>query len=297
MNRIMAIKRQEDHWVVIEDIRIRYWKIGRANKVILLLHGMGCSALEWSENMIHLSNQFTVIAVDMVGFGKSDKPRNFEYSAQSQARIIQKLLMTLGIKNLSLVGNSFGGRVAIELSNLLGKSVQTLTLVASAGAGKDAPRTLRLQTLPVLGPWLCKPNFHNHQLGWRSVFVNQEKISDERIHEKFQDALEKNSQYASRATLQSMLNIFGFKALDQFHKKVRAIKVPTLILWGDSDPMLPVSHAHHFKALIPQAKLIILEKCGHAPQIEHDETFNALLESFVLSHVESKYLNEHHELV
>lgn len=96
----------------------RYLKRGNGREAVLFLHGLGCSSLEWSENVEALARNLTVVAVDLIGFGTSDKPADFDYSARGQARQLIGLMDELGIDQWHLVGNSFGGKVAIEIADI-----------------------------------------------------------------------------------------------------------------------------------------------------------------------------------
>jgi pimeloyl-ACP methyl ester carboxylesterase len=279
----MDLKRQADQWAEVDGHRIRYWKKGHSSSTILLIHGMGCSCLEWSENIDSLANLSTVIAVDMVGFGKSEKPDGYDYSPVNQALTLIKLLGQLNVEEVHLVGNSLGGRVAIEMASILGDGAKSLTLVASAGGASDAPSIMRLQTLPIIGKLLTKPDRVKHQVGWSSVFVDKRQLSQERIDEKFEDSLLPGAQASALATVRSMIDLRGFKRRDieQLHHKIRALNTRVMIVWGDSDPLLPVHHAATFHSLLKNSVVHIFKQCGHAPQIEQADKFNQLLVRFV----------------
>jgi 4,5:9,10-diseco-3-hydroxy-5,9,17-trioxoandrosta-1(10),2-diene-4-oate hydrolase len=261
----------------------RYVKRGHGPETLLLLHGLGCSSLEWSENVGPLSRSMTVIAVDLIGFGASDKPAKFDYSSRGQARQLIALLDELGIERVHLVGNSFGGKVAIDIADMAGERVKSLTLVASAGAGKEAPLPMRISTLPFVGKLLPKPSYPEFRKGWQFVFVDAQKLSEERIRRKYHDAMQPDAQRSHLLTVRSMMNIWGFKRSDlqAMTNKVANIRCKTLIVWGCQDVLLPVAHAHVFKERIQGATLKLFEGCGHAPQIERSEEFNRLLEDFI----------------
>jgi len=279
----MHVNRQADQWAEVDGHRIRYWKKGNASSTILLIHGMGCSCLEWSENIDSLADHATVIAVDMLGFGKSDKPDRYDYSPVNQALTLIKLLKHLHVTAVHLVGNSLGGRVAMEMASILEDKAKSLTLVASAGGASDAPLAMRLQTLPFIGKMLTKPDSVKHQMGWSSVFVDKSRLSQERIDEKFQDSLLPGAQASALATIRSMIDLRGFKRRDieQLHQKIKALDTRVMIIWGDSDPLLPVHHAETFQGLLKKSIVHIFEQCGHAPQIEQSDKFNQLLIRFI----------------
>jgi pimeloyl-ACP methyl ester carboxylesterase len=262
----------------------RYVRAGSASPVVLLIHGMGCSSLEWSENIPHLSAQMTVIAVDLIGFGQSDKPIDFDYSPRSQAKQLMALMDELGIEAFHVVGNSFGGRVAIEMAAQMKDRVQSLTLVASAGGGLEAPRSLRIASIPLLGELLYKPTYANFKKGWQAAFFDPSKLTEDRVLKKYQDCIQPGARRGHLQTLRSMLNIWGFKRKDfkALDEKVKRLQCRTLIVAGAQDVFIPVAHAYHFKNRIAHATLVVYDQCGHAPQIEKSEAFNPLLEDFIL---------------
>jgi pimeloyl-ACP methyl ester carboxylesterase len=268
-----------------EGVVTRYLKRGHGPETLLLMHGLGCSSLEWSENVDSLSRSMTVIAVDLIGFGASDKPAGFDYSSRGQALRLIALMDELGIDRVHLVGNSFGGKVAIDIADIAGERVQSLTLVASAGAGKEAPLPMRISTLPFVDRLLPKPSYPDFRKGWQAAFFDAKKLSEERIRKKYHDAMQPDAQRSHLLTVRSMMNVWGFKKTDlqAMVHKVDNVRCKTLIVWGCQDLLLPVSHAHVFKERIQGATLKLFEGCGHAPQIERSEEFNRLLESFIQS--------------
>jgi pimeloyl-ACP methyl ester carboxylesterase len=267
-------------------VMTRYLKRGDGPQAVLLLHGLGCSSLEWSENVEYLSQRLTVVAVDLIGFGASDKPAGFDYSARGQANQLVALMNELGIDQYHVVGNSFGGKVAIELANIKERCVKSLTLVASAGAGREAPLPLRISTLPWMGLLRPQPLFSDFKKGWQAAFFDTRTLSEDRMRKKYHDALHPDAQRSHRQTLRSMMNIWGFKKSDMqaMACKVANIRCKTLIVWGCQDALLPVAHAQVFKDRIQGATVKLFEGCGHAPQIERAEEFNLMLEQFILSH-------------
>jgi pimeloyl-ACP methyl ester carboxylesterase len=264
----------------------RYLKRGNGPQAVLLLHGLGCSSMEWSENIEYLSQRLTVVAVDLIGFGASDKPAGFDYSARGQAIQLVALMDELGLNQFHVVGNSFGGKVAIEIADIKGICIKSLTLVASAGGGREAPLPLRISTLPLIGLLRPKPSFSEFKKGWQAAFFDVRKLSEDRVRKKYHDSLHSESQRSHRLTLRSMMNLWGFKKSDlqAMACKVENIRCKTLIVWGCQDVFLPVAHAQVFKDRIQGATVKLFEGCGHAPQIERAEEFNLMLGQFILSH-------------
>lgn len=267
----------------LNGVTTKYLKKGSSSEALLLIHGLGCSSLEWSENVDYFAATMTVVAVDLVGFGESDKPNTFEYSSRAQAIQLIELMSELGFDEFHLVGNSYGGKVAIEIVDLIQDCAKSLTLVASAGGGVEAPFHLRLQTLPFVGELLPSPNFENFKLGWQSAFFDKEKLTEVRLQKKFEDSNTVGAKTSHLKTLRSMMNIFGFKRSDyaDLNLKIARISCPVLIVWGENDLFLPLEHAHTLDQRIKNSKLVIFDACGHAPQIERSEEFNDALAKFI----------------
>ncbi len=269
------------------DVTIRYCKRGLTGPVVVLIHGMGCSSLEWSENIDYLSHEMTVVAVDLVGFGESSKPADFDYSAKGQAAQLIRLLDALGANQFHLVGNSFGGRVAIEMVDAAPERVLSLMLVDSAGGGKDVPLPMRLNTLPCVRRLRRKPSFTEFMQGWQFAFHDPTKLTEARVRRKFEDSLNPSALRVEIRVLRSMINLFGFKAseLSGVQAKLRKIKCRTLIVWGRQDRLLPVEHAFVLNKLVENSRVKIFEECGHAPQVECASLFNAMALHFFNSEV------------
>ena len=171
-----------------------------------------------------------------------------------------------------------------EIVDLIKERAKSLTLVASAGGGKEAPFPLRLQTLPIIGEFLPSPNFEQFKLGWELAFYDKKYLTEERVKKKFEDSNKANAKKSHLKTLRQMINIFGFKRSDytNLSSKVGRITCPVLIVWGANDLFLPLEHAHNFNKKIKNSKLVIFNECGHAPQIERSKEFNDLLTKFIV---------------
>ncbi len=270
------------HSYVSEGVTTRYAQKGVAGEVVLLIHGMGCSSLEWSENIDHLSRDMRVVAVDLIGYGESSKPKRFDYSARGQAARLLKLMDHLGFRRFHVVGNSFGGRVAIDIADTAPDRVLSIALVDSAGGGKEVPLPMRLNTLPIVRRLRKSPTFAEFKQGWQFAFHDPAKLTDARLLRKYEESMSADAIRVETSILRSMINVMGFKdsELRGVKAKLQKVKCPALIVWGRQDRLLPVEHAYVLESLLPNSVLKIFDDCGHAPQIERADLFNALTLKF-----------------
>ena len=278
----MSTSAPQDQFAKIGQVNTRYWAQGARGSTVTLLHGLGGSVENWMENIAPLSERHRVHALDMVGFGRSDKPQ-VPYSADLLVRFVNDFMAEQGIERTSLVGNSMGGLVALQLALLSPEKVDKLVLVASAGLGREITMTLRLISLPFIGEWLSRPSREGAVQVLQACYCDQTLITDEAIDHVYQMYALPGAQEAYLATLRSMCNFWGVRAeiLSPILEGLGGIKTPTLIVWGQQDQVLPVNHADVAAKGIRHAQLHVFDPCGHVPQLERPEEFNALVLEFL----------------
>ena len=255
---------------------------------VLLLHGIAGSSRTWRDVMPALAERFTVIAPDLMGHGSSGKPRG-DYSLGAFASGIRDLLEVLDVESATVVGQSFGGGVAMQLAYQHPERCERLVLVDSGGLGREVSWMLRAMTLP--GSEYVMPAIFPgfvRDLGDRLFRA----ASDRGLH--LGKATEMWSAYASLAeadnrqafarTLRSVIDPGG-QSVSAMDRLYLTEELPTLIIWGDADDIIPVSHAHAAHAAIPGSELLIINGAGHFPQIEAPDQFLAGLLDFIGSTV------------
>jgi pimeloyl-ACP methyl ester carboxylesterase len=251
---------------------------------LLLLHGIAGSSRTWRDVIPHLTGRFTVIAPDLMGHGLSEKPVG-DYSLGSFASGIRDLLDVLDIDHATVVGQSFGGGVALQLAYQHPELCDRLVLVDSGGLGREVNWVLRFMTLPgseYLMPVIF-PKFVRH---WGdSLFrsFNDRGIRPSRITEMwsaYASLAESENRQAFVRTVRAVIDPGGqtVSAMDRLYL---AASMPTLIMWGDRDDIIPVSHAHAAHEAIPGSRLVIIEGAGHFPQMEEPEQFVDALVDFI----------------
>jgi 2-hydroxy-6-oxonona-2,4-dienedioate hydrolase len=257
-------------FVTVFGAKIYYLDRGTGPTVVLI-HGLGDEADIWDQSIGPLSKNHRVVALDLIGFGHSDKPL-LDYRPDTFVDFLVGFLDALHIDRASFVGNSLGGMVAAELAIRNPTRADRLVLVDAAGYSSLADSlngrmatALRLSTRDdyrVLTPF----TFYSKK------FYPSEADLDAAIAER----VKRGDGYTIRTTIESLMRRDG--ALDG---RLGAITSPTLIVWGRGDRLIPLSFGERFKRDIKGSRLQVIEKCGHIPQVECPADLNAALLQFL----------------
>lgn len=254
----------EEKVAVVYGQSIRYIEAGQGPAVILL-HGLGGVKEMWMANFAALSNRHHVYALDQIGFGHSDKPL-LEYKIATWVDFLYGFMQAEKIRQATLVGNSLGGWIALEFTSEHPDTVEKLVLVDAAGLawGRGGP-------VVDLNP--------SSLVGWRvlleSLFYDKTRVTDQLVLQVFTDHLRNNDGYTIERTLA------GFAQAQFEDEKLSSIHVPTLVVWGREDELIALSRGEKFRDGIPGAKLVVLEHCGHLPELEKPDDFNQTVLDFL----------------
>ena len=252
------------HFAEIDGVRVHYQEKG-AGTPLVFLHGYTSSTYSWKDVFEPLAKNFHVIAVDLKGFGFSGKPDG-DYTRRAQAILVAHLLEHLNIDKAWLCGSSMGGEVALNVAVANPQHVAGLILIDSAGVevpGKEslAPGYLML---PVVGRILIALSLTSDKLvrqGLEKSFYDQAKVTDDRVANYYRPLKTRGGQLAAlRARTQW--------PMFPIEPDLGKITVPTLILWGAHDQLIPLAAGQKMNSLIKVSKLVIFENCGHLPQEE-----------------------------
>jgi pimeloyl-ACP methyl ester carboxylesterase len=252
------------HFADIDGVRIHYQEKGTGTPLVLL-HGFTSSTYSWKDVFEPLSQNFRVIAVDLKGFGFSGKPDG-DYSRRAQATLVGHLLDYLKIEKAWLCGNSMGGEIALNFALQNPQRVGGLILIDSAGvkvtgSGSLAPGYL---LLPVVGRALTALALTSDKLvrrGLEKSFYDQTKVTNERVAYYYRPLKTRGGQLAAvRARTQA--NEFPVEP------ELGKINMPTLIIWGAQDALIPLEAGIKINKLIKESRLVTFDSCGHLPQEE-----------------------------
>ncbi len=255
--------------------------------MLLLVHGMAGSSVTWKHVMPALAQRYTVLAPDLLGHGRSDKPRG-EYSLSAHVNTLRGLLDALGHQRATVVGQSLGGGVAMQLAYEFPERCERLVLVNSGGLGREVNLILRGLTLPgadYVFPLVCSPRLRDagsRVATWlRRAGVKSTPASQE-IWRSYASLADAPTRRAFFRGLRDVIDLGG-QAVSALSRLYRAAALPTLIVWGAEDPFIPVNHGVAAHEAIPGSRLEIFEGVGHYPHCEAPERFVAVLVDFIAS--------------
>jgi len=257
---------------------------GAERPVLLLIHGLGGSSATWREVLPAFAQRYTVVAPDLLGHGESDKPRH-DYSLGAHANVLRDLMIAIGFERATIVGQSLGGGVALQLAYQHPQHCTRLVLVSSGGLGSEVSWLLRALTLPgveylmpVLFPSFVRDAGNALSRRLRSLGLRAPRLEEEwRTYVSLTDPGNRSSFIR---TLRSVVDPAG-QAVSAKDRLYLASRVPTLILWGRHDRMIPVEHAFAAHEAIPRSQLVIFEDSGHFPQAEEPQRFVEVVSGFV----------------
>jgi len=261
-----------------------YKEVYGSGDPILCLHGLGASMFSWRHFIAPFSQNNKLILVDFKGCGKSPKPKDTHYSIEEHANEIYKIIIGENLTSLTLIGNSLGGAVALLLAIRLREQEPTrlarLVLIDSAGDKSYLPAHLKL-VRSILGTPVIylSPSKLAAKMVLRMCYYNKKKITSE-------DVAAYASPIASRggrhALLQTARQCIPPNA-DELLAKVKTIAVPTFILWGREDGVIPLKVGELLHQAIPNSILEVIERCGHIPQEEKPDETIARISKFLVT--------------
>jgi pimeloyl-ACP methyl ester carboxylesterase len=249
---------------------------------ILCLHGLGASMFTWRHFITPFSQKNKLILVDFKGSGKSPKPFDRRYSIDDKAEDIYNLIIAENLTNLTLVGNSLGGGVALLVAIRLAQEdanrLSKLILIDSAGDKKHVPSHLKL-IRSILGALILYliPSKLASSMTLRVCYYDRKKITSEQIEAYSAPFENPGARYALLQTAKQCIP----SNFDDIVAKLPTLKVPTLILWGREDQVIPLIVGQFLHQLIPNSTLEVIEKCGHVPHEERPDETVALISRFL----------------
>ncbi len=271
-----------ESYLTVNGIRTRQWECGSTGKDVLFLHGVTNSIESWKRNLSVVGEHHHVRAIDLIGSGRTDKPRQ-EYSFKTLATFVKQYLDTIGVRRAVLVGHSMGGGTALEVAMNWPELVERLVLVSPAGLSRKMNVFLRLPVIRGLGELLLRPSRFGASLGIKSCVYDKSLVTPEWITQEFEIARLPGTLDATLATLRTLNDLGGLRPelLRSMIDRLPTVKAPTLVAWGRDDEIQPVAASAVLKEKLPSVDLHIFEKCGHMAHYEYPERFNTLVTEFL----------------
>jgi len=253
------------HYVDVGGHRIRYFA-GGDGPPLLLIHGLGSSSEDWSLVVNELTRAHRVYAIDLLGWGGSDKPRDGDYSIAAQTELVRNFLDAIRVPRADVGGVSMGGWVALRLAALHPERVQRLVLIDSAGL--DFPTTLNESSFAP-----TTMDEARHLLWLQSDEFT--KLPDFVVADFLRRA--RREGWILRASMRAMLT-----RRDVMDGKLQRVTMPTLIVWGANDRLAPPALAARFHQQLPQSRVVMVPGCGHLAAIECRATVMPVVTRFLL---------------
>ena len=255
-------------------LNLHYIEKGEGTRDILLIHGFRSYSYTWHALIDPLAN------------GLSDKPEKVPYNKDFFTQQIHAFMEAKGIAKANLIGNSMGGGLALSLTIAYPDDVKSLILLNALGYPLEIPFHLSLgkycgQLLsPLFGPSLVRS-------GIKKIIYDPEQITEEQVEAYSLPYRFPGGVKASLLTLQNFEN----ESLNEMSHHYPSLTVPTLIIWGDHDSLIPVSHFEKFKEDFPIGETLLIEKCGHLPQEETpDQVLTSILNFLYKNESEEQHL-------
>ena len=273
---------ENSHFVNVDGATVHYQEFGDpGDPTLLLIHGYTASVYVWNTTAPLLAdNGFHVIAIDLIGFGYSEKPAWFDYSIPSQARMIARFMDRLGIGRATIVGSSYGAAVAAILALDYAERVEKLVLVDAVCNDrlKDHP-LLRLASIRGIGelvtPFIVDSRRYLRQrMHGTLAKANHYLIDDDRIDAVMRPLRAADAHHSLLATSRNW-------SAERVSEDAHLIRQPTLIVWGEDDTVVPIADGYTLQRSISDSRFVVLRDCGHLAQEERPEIFVDLVCGFL----------------
>lgn len=265
-----------------DAVKLAIQERGRG-KPIVFIHGLGASSYTWQKIAPGLAKTNRVIAIDLKGFGQSDKPLDDRYSLFDQAKLVEDYLSRSGLRGVTLVGHSFGGGVALAVAlnqmDAGNRQIEKLVLIDSIAYRQPLPfffQVLRTPIIGELGMTLVPPEVQMSR-ALAIAYYRDETVTEETVN-NYASALRSEG---GRHALFNTINSLDPDKAEEFSKRYRSLKTPTLLLWCEKDKIVPLKFGKRLFNDLPDARIEVIEDCGHIPQEEKPEETLRLIQSFV----------------
>jgi pimeloyl-ACP methyl ester carboxylesterase len=260
--------------------------LGTGRTALLLVHGIGSDGTTWDAVAPRLAERFTVIVPDLLGHGRSAKPRA-DYSIGGYANGMRDLLGLLDVDRVTVVGHSFGGGVAMQFAYQFPERTDRLVLVACGGLGPQLSVALRALTLPGASAALALTKLTPSRLTGAALRAAAGLGLPPALAADLSEALTIHTALRDPAARAAFLHVLRHVAdwrgqrVTMRDRAYLTKGVPTLVVWGEQDHVLPVEHAQAAAELIPGSSTVVLPGVGHFPHREAPEAFVAAVTDFI----------------
>ncbi len=259
----------KEKFVAINRNNIRYLEDGnQSDRNLILLHGLGGYAERWSNLMPHLDKKYHIFAPDIIGYGQSDKP-SVDYTPEFFIKFVFDFIEALGIKKTLIVGTSLGGQITAECAATQNSAIEKIILISPAGIMKKSTPTLDAYTMAAL-----YPNKDSVKNAYQMMVGPGMQVSEISIERFVNNMLRPNAKMVFLSTL------LGLKNSPDIFDKLEKINIPTLVIWGKDDKLIPFEYSQQFVSFIKNCEFMPMEGCGHSPYVEDPERLADIIIKF-----------------
>ncbi|MGI0065802.1 MAG: alpha/beta fold hydrolase [Nitrosotalea sp.] len=259
----------KEKFVTVNRNSIRYLEDGsQSDHNLILLHGLGGYAERWSNLMPYLNKKYHIFAPDIIGYGQSDKP-SVDYTPEFFIKFVFDFIETLGIKKTLMIGTSLGGQIAAECASTQNLAIEKIILISPAGIMKKSTPTLDAYTMAAL-----YPNKDSVKNAYQMMVGPGMQVSETSI-ERFV-----NNMSRPNAKMVFLSTLLGLKNSPDIFDKLQKINVPTLVIWGNDDKLIPFEYSQQFVSFIKNCEFTPMEGCGHSPYVEDPEKLSDIIIKF-----------------
>ena len=270
----------------LDGLEINYVKEGNGEKTLLFVHGLSSNSDAWSKNIADLKNDYTCIALDLPGYGKSSKP-DADYTASYFADIVHQFIKKLALKNIVLIGHSMGGQASVKLATTYPSDIEKLILVAPAGLEQFSEASANLMTSFFTVASVKNTTDVQIEKNYALNFYVQPEEVSKMIEDRKQIKEASDFDAHCEAIVKSVSGMLN----DPVYNDLEQISQKTLVIFGDQDMLIPnryfnptlTTEAVGNVALqkIKSSKLEFIKDAGHFVQFEKPKEVNALIKQFV----------------
>jgi pimeloyl-ACP methyl ester carboxylesterase len=264
-----------------KPVRLAVREAGKG-KPILLIHGLGASSYTWRSITPPLAKTNRVIAIDLKGFGDSEKPLDDAYSIADQARLVQDYMARRDLRGVTLVGHSFGGAVAMAVAlddaNAARPRIEKLVLIDSLAYEQPIPFFFKVLQTPIIGELGISLIPADLQIAkaLAVAYHHDDRVKDETIATYATPLQTEGGRHALLRTVESLM----YENAEVYAARYRSLKTPTLLIWCAHDRIVPLRFGKRLWQDLPNAKIDVIEECGHIPQEEEPGETLAAIQGF-----------------
>lgn len=261
------------------NLATRVLDTGGDGPVVVLIHGLAASIEIWERIIPRLAKTCRVIAFDLPGYGEAERP-DAAYDAPFFVAQLLAVMDALSLERAHLVGSSLGASLIVRFSEHNLDRIETAVLAAPGGFGRGVHPFLRVPTLPIIGYQMGRPLKPTNIFAVKLAMADQCNATSDLINMVDRYSKMPGGHRAFVRTLKAVIGPFGVKDRESFEEQAQRLNRPTFVVWGKQDRLFSHRQSDRAMQLLPNAKLLLLDQCGHYPQWEQADPFSSAIERF-----------------